>query len=73
MTSKNETTNSPIHEFRVLHKGRGAFKPLFNGVGFLIYYFKKHFKHCFFIVKTLKDILQHFKFVNWLIRELVNS
>ena len=41
------------------------FKPFFNGVLLLIYYFKKHFKHCFFISKALKDILQHFKFVNW--------
>ena len=31
----------------------------------LIYYFKKHFKRCFYILKTLKDILQHFKFMNW--------
>ena len=28
MTSKNETTNSPIHEFKVLHKGPRAFKNL---------------------------------------------
>ena len=26
---------------------------------------KKHFKPFFFILKALKDILQHFKFVNW--------
>ena len=25
VTSKNETTNSPIHEFKMLHKGHGAF------------------------------------------------
>ena len=30
-----------------------------------IYYFKKHFKTYFFILKALKDILQHFKFMNW--------
>ena len=36
---------------------------------FLIHYFKKHFKPCFFILKAFKDILQHFK----LIFELVNS
>ena len=45
MTSKNKTTNSPIHK--------------------MVYYFlsitlKKHFKSCFFILKALKDILQHF-------------
>ena len=39
-------------------------KPLFNGVLFLIYYFNNHFKPCFFLLKALKDILQHFKFVN---------
>ena len=27
---------------------------------FLIYYFKKHFKPSFFILRALKDILQHF-------------
>ena len=26
VTSKNETTNSPIHEFKVLHEGQIAFK-----------------------------------------------
>ena len=58
VTSKNVTTNSPIHEFKVLHKGQRAFlKPLFDGVLFLIYYFKKHFKPCLFISKALKDIL----------------
>ena len=45
-------------------KARDLLKALFNGVFFLIYYFKKHFKPCFFILKALKDILQHFKFVN---------
>ena len=62
VTSKkrnHEFTNSPIHEFKVLQKGKRA-KPLYIGVLFLIYYFKKHFKHCFFILKALKDILQHF-------------
>ena len=46
-------------------------KPVFNGVLFLISYFKKHFKPCFFILKALKDILQHIKFVNWRIRGFV--
>ena len=27
--------------------------------------FKKHFKPYLFILKAFKDILQHFKFVNW--------
>ena len=40
-------------------------KPFLNGVLFLIYYFKKHFKSCFFILKALQDILQHFELVNW--------
>ena len=26
VTSKNETTNSPIHKFKLLHKARGSFK-----------------------------------------------
>ena len=46
-------------------------KPLFNGALYLIYYFKKHFKPCFFILKALKDILQHFKFMNWWIGDFV--
>ena len=37
----------------------------------LIYYFKKHFQPCFFILKALKGILQNFKFVNWRIRFLI--
>ena len=59
VTSKNETTNSPTNEFKVLHKGQ----PLFNGLLFIT--LKKHFKPCFFILKALKDILQHFEFMNW--------
>ena len=44
----------------------------------MVYYFlfitlKKHFKPCFFILKALKDILQHFKFVNWWIGEFLVS
>ena len=46
-------------------------KPLFNHILFLIYQFIKHFKPCLFILKVLKDILQHFKFVNWWIRGFV--
>ena len=42
----------------------------------MVYYFltftlKKHFKSCFFILKALKDILQHFTFVNLWIRGFV--
>ena len=58
----HEFTNWPIHEFKELHKG--LLKLLFIGVLFFIYYFKKHFKPCFFI-------FQHFKFVNWSIRGFV--
>ena len=65
VTSKNETTNSPIHKFKVLQKRPDSLlNPLFNCVLFLISYFKKKFKRCFSIFKALKDILQHFKFVN---------
>ena len=62
MSSKNETMNSPIQ--------KSLLKPLFNGVLCVIYYLKKHFKP-FFILKALKDILQHFKFVNWWSRGFV--
>ena len=44
VTSKNETTNSPIHEFNVLHKGQRAFKKPF----LIVYYF---------LFITLKNIL----------------
>ena len=42
----------------------------------MVYYFlsitlKKHSKPCLFILKALKDILHHFKFVNWRIRVFV--
>ena len=37
VTSKNETTNSPIHEFKVLHKGQSLLNPLFNGVLIISY------------------------------------
>ena len=47
-------------------------KPLVM-VYFFSYYFKKHFKPHFFIKKALKDILQHFKFMNWWIGEFVVS
>ena len=59
VTSKNETTNSPIHQFKVLHKGQRAFKTPFLMVYvlFLIYYFKKHFKPCFFLLKTFCSTL----------------
>ena len=38
---------------------------------FLIQSFKEHFKTCFFILKDLEDILQHFESVNWWIGEFV--
>ena len=67
MTSKIETTNSQIHKFKILQKGQRAYwNPcIMVNILFLIHYFKKHFKPCFFILKALKDILQHFKFVKW--------
>ena len=58
VTSKNETTKSPIYQFKVLQKGMRAFeKPIYNGVLFLIDYFKQHFKPYLFILKAFKDIL----------------
>ena len=59
VTSKNETMNSPIHEFKVLHKGQRLLNPLFK-VSFII--LKSILSLC--LKKALKDILQHFKFVN---------
>ena len=57
VTSKNETTNSPIHEFKeslfaFLKGSLKAYKtPLFygahHGVLFLICYFKKHLRLAF--------------------------
>ena len=38
-------------------------KSIFDGVLVLIYYFKKQFKACLFVL--FQDILLHFKFVNW--------
>ena len=66
MTSKkrnHQMSNSRI--WSAAKRLESLLKPLFSGVSFLIYYFKKHFKPCFFILKALKDILQPFKFVNW--------
>ena len=56
-----------MHQFTNLKcckKAREPFKTLFNRVLFLVYYIKKHFLPCFFILKALKDILLHFKLVN---------
>ena len=44
VTSKNKTANSPIHEFKVLHKGQRAFLNPF----LMVYYF---------LFVTLKKIL----------------
>ena len=58
-----------IHQFTNLKyckKAREPFKiPFLMVYQFLFITLKKHFKPCFFILKALKDILQHFKFVNW--------
>jgi hypothetical protein len=48
---------------------KSLLKPLFNGALVLIYYFKKHFKPYFFILKTFCSTL---KFVNWRIRILMS-
>ena len=64
VTSRKETINSPINRFKVctVKMPASLSKHL---VLYLIHYFKKHFKPCFFILKAFKDILQHFEFVNW--------
>ena len=66
MTSKNENTNSPIHEFKVQHKGQRVLKNRFQLciISYFKCYFKKHVKVCFFILKALKDILHEFELVN---------
>ena len=61
---KNETTNSPIQS-AIKRPENLINKTLFNGLLFIMYYLKRHFQPCLFILKALKDILQHFKFVNW--------
>ena len=69
MTSKNETMNSRIHEFKILQKRPASLlKPLYDDLLYPNYYFKNIFKPCFSILKAFKGILQHFKFVNcWLV------
>ena len=62
-----------IHQFTNLKCCQKSFKPPFNGISFLIYYHKKLLKSCFFILKAFKDILEHFRFVNWRIGEWVVS
>ena len=48
----HEFTNSPIHEFKVLHKGQRTFqKPYSIVYFFLINYLKKHLCLVFFILK----------------------
>ena len=59
VTSKNQSMNSRNHKFTNLKCCKwpeSLLKPLFNGVLCL----EKTFKPCFFILKALKDILQHF-------------
>ena len=71
MTSKNETTNSPIHQFTNLKyciKTREPFKPPFNDVLFLIYYLKNILGLAYSF-----DFFEHLKFMNWWIGEFVVS
>ena len=66
-------TKPRIHQFTNLKcckKNSEPFKTFLNDLLFIT--LKKHFKHCSFILKALKDILQHFKFVNWWIRGFVS-
>ena len=55
-----ETTNSPI---RSAAKRPESLLKHISWCVTTIYYFNKHLKPCFFILKALKDIMQHFKFV----------
>ena len=61
VTTKYKTTNSPIHE--LLHKG--LLTPPFQ---WCIISYLLLFKHCIFISKALKDIVQYYELVNWWIR-----
>ena len=58
VTSKNQITNSPINEFKVLHTGQRAFEnPYLMEYYFLFITLKeRYFKACFFILKALTDI-----------------
>ena len=63
VTSKNKTTNLPIHEYNVLHF-------------FMVYYFlliilRDILSIAFSFLNALKYILQYFRFVNWWIRGFV--
>ena len=73
--SWHQKTKPRIHQFTNLkccRKAREPFKTLINGINSVLFLtLKKHFQPCFFILKALKDILQHFKFVNWWIGEFV--
>ena len=62
MTSKKR--NHKFTNLKCYKKAWEPYKTLFDGVLFLISYFKKHFQFCLFILKALKDILKHFKLVN---------
>ena len=57
VTSKNETWIHEFTNFKCCKKAKEPFNPLFNGVLFLIYYFKNHFKPCFSILKAFKAFL----------------
>ena len=48
VTSKNELSNSRIQS--AAYKSKSLLKPPFNGVLVLNYYFKKHFKPCYFFL-----------------------
>ena len=55
VTSKNEFSNSRI--LSAAYKPKSLLEPIFNGVLVLIYYFKKHFKPRFLILKTFCSTL----------------
>ena len=59
VTSKNETRNFRFHQFTNLKCCimNSLLKHLFNGVLFLIYYIKKQFKPCLFMLKTFCSTL----------------
>ena len=55
----------PIHQFTKLNCCIKARESLFSWCTISCLSLQKHFKPCLFNLKALKDILQHFEFVNW--------
>ena len=83
MTSKNETTNFQIHEFKVMHRSqRALLNPFIMLYLHIIHHFKKHFKPCYFVLKKFyrtlnswigKFVVSFYDVTNRLIIKLVGT